>query len=268
MATGTTEAQQEQVAAAARKLSLELIAEYDTGLPVPASYGWAGGVNIWQVRPGLWRMGRNHWVTANGWAEAAADGVGTNVDLRTAAELPPRPHDPPAVADSPVQVLHKPLEDPQKPEYLNLCERESIPYPNAPKYYAPLLEWFGPRITTVLNHIAEAERGVVINCSAGRDRTGLISTLTLLLGGVSDEEILGVHAASCAGINAWHVVSNRPHPYEYGRAGKDYRDWLNQHVDQLAEFLQQARGMDFPGMLLAVGLTEENLQRLGERTTH
>lgn len=258
MATGTTEAQQEQVAAEARDLSLELISGHKNGLPVPQSFGWAGGVNIWQVRPGLWRMGRNHWMTSRGWIEAAADGVGTNLDLRTGAELPPRPHDPPAVENSPVKVVHNPLEDPQAQHYVDLCERESIPYPNAPKYYGTLLDWYAPQIAGTLNQIAQAVHGVVINCSAGRDRTGLISTLALVLGGAADEDILGLHAASCAGINAWHLVSNRPHPYEFGRRGAEYTDWLQNHIDQLAEFLDDVRHSDVRSRLIEAGLSDRS----------
>ncbi|MFC0581688.1 tyrosine-protein phosphatase [Micrococcoides hystricis] len=258
----TTIADQRRAAAQTRELALESLQELNIGLPVPASGDWDGGVNIWQVTPKLWRMGRNHWLTEQGWSNAFNAGVGLNVDLRTAVELPPRPHDPPAACRGAVKVLHLPIEEPELPAYQELCASEGIPYPNAPKYYPQLMTWFGPKITTVLNEIAQAGSGVVINCSAGRDRTGLISTLVMMLGGASDEEILGLHAASCAGINAWHRVSGRPHPYEYGRTGTEFSHWVNEHVGQLEQFVTALRSTDYVANLRATGLREENLRKL------
>lgn len=47
-----------------------------------------------------------------------------------------------------------------------------------------------------LEAIAGAEPGVLIHCAAGRDRTGLISTILLANAGVSPEDIFGDYASS------------------------------------------------------------------------
>lgn len=200
-------------------------------------------------------MGRNHWMSPEGWQQAADAGVVLNVDLRTAVEQPHRPHDPPHQPQELVRILNTPIEDPETQAYQQLITAEKIPYPNSPKYYPQLLQWYGDNIANVLNVLTEAGGGVVINCSAGRDRTGLISTLVLLSEGADDDTILGLHAASCAGINAWHVVSGRPHPYEYGRNGGEYTTWLGGHLSHLANVLEQFRSESVLEYLAEHGLT-------------
>ena len=49
---------------------------------------------------------------------------------------------------------------------------------------------------------AEAPAGVIFNCSAGKDRTGVTAAVLLLLAGVSDEDIMEnyLKSAECEGI--------------------------------------------------------------------
>ena len=42
----------------------------------------------------------------------------------------------------------------------------------------------------VFRTIAEAKTGVMFNCTAGKDRTGVVSAILLLHAGVSDEDII------------------------------------------------------------------------------
>ena len=45
-------------------------------------------------------------------------------------------------------------------------------------------------IKDVFTTMGNAEAGVMFNCSAGKDRTGVISAILLMLAGVKDEEIV------------------------------------------------------------------------------
>ena len=68
---------------------------------------------------------------------------------------------------------------------------------NMAEIYFDFLEqpWFGPRIVTALAIIAESENHpVVFHCSAGKDRTGIMSAVILSLLGVPDETIVEDYA--------------------------------------------------------------------------
>ena len=63
--------------------------------------------------------------------------------------------------------------------------------------YQWLVHNSGARVATAVNAIAEAEGGVVFHCSAGKDRTGLMSAMLL--------EVLGVDAET---IEADYLLTN------------------------------------------------------------
>ena len=46
-----------------------------------------------------------------------------------------------------------------------------------------------PAMKDIFTTIAEAETGVMYNCAAGKDRTGVVSAILLMLCGVKEEEI-------------------------------------------------------------------------------
>ena len=48
----------------------------------------------------------------------------------------------------------------------------------------------------VMRTLAEAENGVLFNCSAGKDRTGVVSAILLMLCGVSREDIVSNYVVS------------------------------------------------------------------------
>lgn len=47
-----------------------------------------------------------------------------------------------------------------------------------------------PSLKDIFNKMAESESGVMFNCSAGKDRTGVVSAIILMLCGVSKEDIV------------------------------------------------------------------------------
>lgn len=51
-------------------------------------------------------------------------------------------------------------------------------------------------IKKIFKIIANAKGGVLYNCTAGKDRTGIISMLILLLGGVADDDVIADYEVS------------------------------------------------------------------------
>jgi protein-tyrosine phosphatase len=109
-------------------------------------------------------------------------GVRTAVDLREPKE---RRHDPPTLADGTV-IHHQPI-------FANAFELND--HAGLPEIYAGMLEHCGDRIAGVIRLLAEPDAlPAVIFCSAGKDRTGLVSALTLSALGVPDDLVAEEYA--------------------------------------------------------------------------
>lgn len=176
-----------------------------------------GGVPLAQgsARTGrLFRSGRTASLTTQGWEAVRAAGVRTVVDLRPERERGRRDDDPrlePGALDG-LRFVGAAVEDPDDPEFRALCD----PYLNHPRDYGAYATLFAERIAGALDTIADAagEGGVLVHCSAGRDRTGLVLALVLRASGASNETIADEDELATRSVNAHHGRRARPHPYE------------------------------------------------------
>ena len=123
-------------------------------------------------------------------------GLATVIDLRA-------PHE---VADAPtrlagldgVDALHLPLFDALAPDTVHAHAERPEGDPLLP-FYAGTLASRQAALREVLQAIAEARSGAVMfHCTAGKDRTGLVSALTLGAAGVTEAEIVADYARSKA----------------------------------------------------------------------
>lgn len=216
--------------------------------PATGDLNWDGAVNARRIIGPIYRMGRREWLTSQGWEQMRLAGVRRVLDLRNPGENRVRAADPQisAQAMTGIQVLNLPLEEPGNARF----EKIAVPYMNHPAMYRLVCEEFPDRLSAVFKELANAEGGVVLHCSAGRDRSGLIASLLLGLTG-ADEQILNHDELGTRGINEWHRVSGYRHPYEsYQQPAA-----LQAVIDSRAEALE--------GFMEWVGSAEDFLRRIG-----
>jgi protein-tyrosine phosphatase len=157
-------------------------------------YPARGGMRLRWRR--LFRSDALHGLTPEG-ADRVVDelGVGAIVDLRSTGEVgvdgrgqlgdrPPVYHHLP-LFDGPLAV------DPALPPPLTLADR-----------YFLIVEQAKAPIARVVTALAECSTPAVYHCTAGKDRTGLISAIVLGLLGVPDEIIVADYAATQENLDA------------------------------------------------------------------
>ena len=135
---------------------------------------------------------RREMLDAAGWEAARAWGLRTVIDLRCAYEVDPRDGDPGAVPPDGVTVVPAPLEDHEDAEFRRVC----FPVLDSPEYWEHNLRILPGLVRGALEALATAEPGVLVHCSAGRDRTGLVSALLLSVAGVPPEAVAEDYALS------------------------------------------------------------------------
>lgn len=218
---------------------------------------WAGAVNARHICGAFYRMGRHEWLSAEGWRQMQGDGITKVIDLRNPSEIHRREHDP-AVPDASlagIELVNLPLETPGNQRF----ESMAVPYMNHTGLYQLVCEEFGGQLRAVFEGLANSQGATVIHCSAGRDRSGLIATLLLDLAGLEDR-ILVHDELAVRGINEWHRVSGRKHPYESYRTEEELRGIISERAEALEDFcawIGSARTY-----LLAQGMEDGDLERL------
>ena len=145
-----------------------------------------GGATRWRT---LYRSDSPHRLSETDRAALIGCGLRTAIDLRQAEELTEAPHV--FAASAQVAYRHLPLlnDTPSMPDVL----------PTLVDIYRGILDDRGDQVGTVLAALAApGALPAVVNCTAGKDRTGLIVALLLGLAGVPEDAIVADYALSGA----------------------------------------------------------------------
>ena len=145
-----------------------------------------GGATRWRT---LYRSDSPHRLSEADRASLVEGGLRTAIDLRQAEELAEAPHA--FAASDRVAYRHLPL----------LNDTPSMPgvLPSLVEIYRGILDDRSEQVGAALAALATpGALPAVVNCTAGKDRTGLIVALALGLAGVPEETIVADYALSGA----------------------------------------------------------------------
>jgi hypothetical protein len=188
-------------------------------------------------------MGRREWLTEAGWQQAYDGGIRSVIDLRNEAERRRRETDPPLSAEAFARfaVVLAPTEDPANSEFRKICG----PYLNDPAFYADNARLFPEMLAGVFKALAAAEGGVVIQCSAGRDRSGMVAAMLQDLAGHGDEAIVLGYQRAVRGINEHRRTAATPHPHERYLPDEVLLPLLELRGGSLLKFVRSLNTKDF-----------------------
>lgn len=114
----------------------------------------------------------------------------------------------------------------------------------------------------IFSLIAEVDGGVFYHCTAGKDRTGILSCLLLLLAGAKEEDILNDYCLSNELIekNIGRIIAEHPSfPPNLGYAKRKYLEGF------LTEFRKQYGTAE--KYLLSIGLSESQIGKIKRKLT-
>jgi hypothetical protein len=153
---------------------------------------------------------RRELLSEEGWREARRWGLSSVVDLRCAYEIGAREGDPDVATEvmTTFSVINAPTEDQDDPEFREVC----FPILDSPEYWRHNWRILPDLVRGALSAIADAPAGVLVHCSAGRDRTGMISALLLSNAGVAPRDVAADYAESVramAGATAHSPTKDR-----------------------------------------------------------
>lgn len=201
-----------------------------------------GGV----IAPGvLFRSGQPQTWTPRAWELAEDAGVRRIVDLRDPSE----PHGDARGTDA-IEYRFAPVEDPTLPAFRERFD----PYMNHTSGYGDFIGLFADRVAGACREVLESGPGTLVCCSAGRDRTGLVTGILLLRLGAGASALAGEDELAVRAVNEHHLHREKPHPYERWHDEPDLAPMIRSRVEALEEF---AAGFDAARFLHDHGVGDE-----------
>jgi protein-tyrosine phosphatase len=218
-------------------------------------YPTSGGMRLRWRR--LFRSDALHALTPEGVDQVVDElGIGAIVDLRSTGEVgvdgrgqlrdrPPAYHHLP-LFDGPLTV------DPEAASRLTLADR-----------YFLIAERAKAPVASVITALAECSTPAVYHCSAGKDRTGLISAIVLGLLGVPDEFIVADYAATQENLDAI-IARLRESPAYRDALDNLPADTLHAEPETMFSLIDRLRDRygSFRGYANDIGLSDALIQRL------
>lgn len=121
--------------------------------------------------------------------------------------------------------------------------------------YQKMVEGHPPRIVSLLELIEEKlKKGAVLyHCTAGKDRTGVLSAVIYLLCGIGDADIIADYQVSSA------YQADNP---LFDLIPPEMKHLLASKAETMKAFLDTAHARDYLGLLGKYGLSEETVRNL------
>jgi protein-tyrosine phosphatase len=191
------------------------------GLPTPlSSTGWT-------VTGRIARGPRRERLTVAGWVDTRTWGLAAVVDLRCGFEIGPGIGDPyvPTEALAGISLVNAPTEDQGDAEFMRVC----APILDSPEYWAHNWRLQPQLVRGALEAVASSPSGTLVHCSAGRDRTGMISALLLGNAGVTPDAVAADYAASVHAMAAVTQLAPGVEP-QTARSREEVDEWM---IDKL-----------------------------------
>jgi protein-tyrosine phosphatase len=199
-------------------------------------------------------------LTFEGQNAVMTDGVTTVIDLRFAQELEKQAN--PFATSNDMNYLHLPLMTTAQTHAIEAVRAATT----TPEAYRATLEGFGDNIAAIINAIAESPAGrVVLHCSAGKDRTGLMTALALSAVGVSKRDIAEDYALTNTFLRASYdqELSQISDPQERQKTAEDL--WIKpEYMLKTLDFIERTYGSTSP-YLQSCGVNPETLEKLKNR---
>ena len=226
-----------------------------------AGYAVAGSaVAAGSVREGsLFRSDALHRLSAAGQRQFAAHGIVRVIDLRDAEELRHAPSALPAA----VETAHHPI-----------FGTGGLPELGGPvtieEVYRSIVETRADRLAGAVRLIADAPAGgVLVHCTAGKDRTGLVVASALTAVGVPREQVVADYAASAVNLaGEWAERMLAAAAERFGPLDEAVRELMigspAAAMERTLDLVDDRYG-GVERMLLAHGLDDDALIRLRDR---
>lgn len=109
----------------------------------------------------------------------------------------------------------------------------------------------------IFKTIAHSEHGVIINCTAGKDRTGIVIAILLKLCGVSEEDIVNDYAISATLIDKNIPHYRLTHPQFPESLGVSNRE----DIEFFLKYFKDTYGNAY-NYLIKIGLTDEEINNI------
>lgn len=185
-------------------------------------------------------------------------GLGDILDLRSSAEVELDGRGP--LAGEAMRFHHLPLFDGPR------SGMSPPPDFNLGDLYFGMLEFARKPLADVLTVLARTESPAVFHCSAGKDRTGVVSALLLGLLGVEDEIIVADYAATREALDAIVLKLKASRGYQ-GVWNELPPETLHADPETMQTFLARVREAygSMHDYATDIGVAEADLRRLQER---
>ncbi|MFN6977391.1 MAG: tyrosine-protein phosphatase [Gemmobacter sp.] len=201
-------------------------------------------------------------LTPAGQAALIEEGLATVIDLRAASERAEAPS--PFAGTAGIADIHLPLFEDLAPLVRMMAGDDAF---TLDRRYGAALDAAAPRFAAAIAAVADAGPGIVLfHCTAGKDRTGLIAALLLVLAGVARDAIAADYART-ATDGAALIDSLRVRAMAAGADPQMLRVMLSSPAEAMAATLDylDAGHCGARGYLAAAGLDGAVLDRAAQR---